>query len=311
MQEFLTNNTVSCNLMSLTGYRTLVILSALIESPMSNEEINECLLNDQYIQEKFSNDTLRLYINSLREVGCEIIGANKSNNKKYELISHPFTYEIPKSQLKAISKLYKSIYDKIDIKEVILIEKFFEKVLSLVKSQDAKETLKNISALKGINKNILNDLLLHCKNKNQIVFTYNSPRSGEKQIEIVADEISFKSGKLYLWGDNLTHKQYSYFAVDRILKICNIKLLKTKEGFPSIKVTYELYNNNGYIPLASEKIIEESDNKLVVEVDCENEFSLMQRLLYLADDCKILQPQEFKDKLLAKLMTMKENYETI
>lgn len=308
MQEFLTNNTVSCNLMSLTGYRTLVILGALMQAPMSNDEINQILLNDQYIQETFSNDTLRLYINSLREIGCEIIGANKTNNKKYELVSHPFDYDITKSQLKALSKLYKSIYDKIEMKEVIAIEDFFEKLTAAIKNPDTKESLRNISMLKGINKGILKDLLLHCKNKNQIIFLYNSPRSGEKQIEIIADKVSFKSGKLYLWGNNLTYKQYSYFAIDRILEICSIKLLKTKEGFPMQKVTYELYTKD-YEPLETEKIIEETDEKFVIEADANNEFSLIQRLLYFADECRILQPQEFKANFLAKLKAMEQSYE--
>lgn len=312
MQEFLMNNTVSCNLMSLTGYRTLVILNALMESPKSNEEINECLFNDQYIQEKFSNDTLRLYINSLRKVGCEIIGANKSNNKKYELISHPFTYEIPKSQFKAVSKLYKSIYDKIDIKDILAIENLFEKISSRTNNQNPNEDFKSISVLKGVDKTILGDLLLRCKNKNQIVVRYNSPRSGEKQIEIIADKLSFKSGKLYLYGESLTHKQYSYFLVDRILEICNIKLIKNKENFQPVKVIYEIYNhNNEYIPASFEKILEQSDTKLVIEADSENEFSLMQRILYMADDCKVLQPQDFKDKLITKLRKMEEDYENI
>lgn len=310
MQEFLTNNTVSWNLMSLTGYRTLVILSALMESPKSNEEINECLFNDQYIQEKFSNDTLRLYINSLRSIGCEIIGANKSNNKKYKLVSHPFNYEIPKSQLRAISKLYKNIYDKIDIKEVIAIENFFEKIANISKNQNITDAFKNISVLKGINSEILHDLLIHCKNKNQIVFLYNSPRSGEKQIEVIADKLSFKSGKLYLWGNSLTHKQYSYFALSRILKICNIKLIKDKMDFPFIKVVYELHNND-YVPEYFEKIIEKTDTKLVIEAESKNEFSLMQKILYMADDCKVLQPQDFKDKLLTKLRTMEKSYEIV
>lgn len=310
MQEFLTNNTVSCNLMSLTGYRTLVILGALMESPKSNDEINQILLNDQYIQEKFSNDTLRLYINSLRQIGCEITRANKLNNNKYELVSHPFGYEISESQLKAIEKLYKSIYDKIDVKEVIAIENFLEKLSDLVSSQDTKDSLNAMSMLKGINKEILNDLLVHCKNKNQIVFLYNSPRSGEKQIEIIADKVAFKSGKLYLWGNNLIHKQYSYFAIERILKICSIKLLKTKEEVQTVKVVYEVYNKD-YEPLASEKIIEKTDIKLVIETDSDNEFNLMQTLLYMTDECKILQPQDFKEKLLAKLKTMEEIYENI
>lgn len=316
MQAFLTNNTVNCNLMSLTGYRTLVILRALMESPKTNDEINEYLLKDQYIKEKFSSDTLRIYINSLRAIGCEITTANRANNKKYKLISHPFEYDISKSQIKALSKLYKSAYDKIKIQKIIALENFFKKLSDLVKNENTKDLLSDISMLKGIDKDILNDLLIHCKNKNQITFLYNSPKSGKKEIEIIADKISFKpdklSEKLYLWGNNLTHKEYSYFAMDRISKICSIKILKTKEDFPLIKVIYELYNHNdGYVPDANEKIIEKHENKLLIEAVSKNEFEIMQKILYMADDCKVIEPQAFKTKLLKKLKTMEENYEKI
>lgn len=309
MQEFLINNTVNCNLMSLTGYRTLVILNALMKSPKSIDEINNCLYNDQYIRERFSSDTLRIYINSLRAIGCEIIGANKSNNKKYELISHPFIYDIPKSQLKALSKLYKSIYDKIDIKEVITIENFLEKISNLVENNNTKEFLKNISIIKSANKNVLNNLITHCKNKNQIIFLYNSPKSGKKEIELIADKLAFKSEKLYLWGNNLTHKEYSYFALDRILKVCSIKMQKDKEEFPSVSVTYEIHNHTeSYVLEPDEKIIEKSDNKLIIEAISKNEFSLLQRLLYFGEDCKVIQPQSFKTKIINKLKSMEENY---
>lgn len=309
MQEFLINNTVNCNLMSLTGYRTLVILNALMESPKSIDEINDCLFYDQYIKERFSSDTLRIYINSLRAIGCEIIAANKSNNKKYELISHPFNYDIPKSQLKALNKLYKSIYDKIDIKEVIAVENFLEKISNLVENNNTKEFLKNISIIKSANKNVLNDLIIHCKNKNQIIFLYNSPRSGAKEIELIADKLAFKSEKLYLWGNNLTHKEYSYFALDRIIQICSIKIQKDKEELPSVSVVYEIYNHNeSYIPEPDEKITEKADNKLVIEAISKNEFSLLQRLLCLGSDCKVIQPQSFKTKLINKLKSMEENY---
>lgn len=312
MQEFLTNNTVNCNLMSLTGYRTLIILKALMESSKSQDEINEYFLRNQYIKEKFSNDTLRIYINSLREIGCEIVAANKSNSKKYELISHPFLYDIPKMQLKAISKLYKDIYDKIDIEDVLAIEKFFDKLCGLIKNENTKEILKNCSVLKNINPNILKELMVHCKNKSQIKILYNSPKSKEKEIEIIVDKLSFKSDKLYLWGTNLTHKEYSYFQVERILKISQIKFSKSNEVYPSIKLIYELYNHNGdYIPTSDEKIIEKTDEKLIIEVNTKNEFNLMQRLLYMATDCKIINPPLFKTKLLNKLKAMEEYYEGI
>ncbi|MDD3436692.1 MAG: hypothetical protein PHC64_06025 [Candidatus Gastranaerophilales bacterium] len=308
MQEFLTNNTVNWNLMSLTGYRTLVILSALIESPKTNEEINEYLLNNQYIKEKFSNDTIRLYINSLREVGCKIVGANKSDDKKYKLISHPFDYDIPKSQLKAMAKLYKSISDKIDVKEIIEIETFLKKLSNIVKNEGTKETLKSISILKSININILKDLIVHCKNKNQIIFLYNSPKSGKKEIEIIADKLTFESNKIYLWGTNLTHREYSYFVVDRILKICSIKFLKIEEDFLPTTITYEIYNPD-YTPEADEMITEKKPDKLIIQVTSKNEFSLIQRVLHMADQCRVTQPEEFKTKLVKKLRAMEKNYE--
>lgn len=312
MQEFLINNTVNCNLMSLTGYRTLVILKALMESPKSNTQINDYLFNNEYIKEKFSSDTLRIYINSLRDIGCEITSANKSNSKQYQLISHPFTYDIPQSQLKAISKVYKNICNNVAIKEIIELETFFTKIADLVSNEKAKDCLKNISILKGINKNILNDLLIHCKNKNQIIFLYNSPKTGEKEIEIIADKLSFKSDTIYLWGNNLTHKEYSYFALDRILKINRIKFVKDENNFPPIKIIYELYNHNeNYIPKPDEKIIKKTDNKLVIEVISRNEFNLMQRILHLAGDCKVIEPAEFKTKLLNKLKAMDQIYENM
>jgi len=312
MQAFLTSNKVSCNLMSLTGYRTLVIFGALLESPKSNDEINECLFNNQYIKETFSSDTLRLYINSLRLIGCDITRANKSNKGKYVLKSNPFAYDIPKSQLQAIAKLYKNIYDKADVGDVILAENTFRKLTEQLQNKNTAEFLKNISLLKNIDRTILNDLLLYCKNKNQIVFLYNSPKSGKKKIELIADELIFKSEKLYLCGNNLTHKEYSYFSVDRILQICNIKLLKSNDDFPAEKVIYEVYNHNDdYILESDENIIEKKDNRLIIESTAKNKFSLLQKILYLANDCKVIDPEPFKTILIKHLETMEKIYETV
>lgn len=310
MQEFLTNNTVSSNLMSLTGYRTLIIFQTLLESPKTIDEINDCLLNNQYIKEKFSSDTLRIYINSLRTIGCEITRASKSNGNKYILCSHPFSYEIPKSQVEAISKLYQNIHDKLDIRDVISIENLFKKLSEQINNKNNINSLNSISILKHIDKNILNDLLLHCKNKNQITFLYNSPKSGKKDIELVADKLSFKSKKLYLWGNNLTHKEYSYFLVDRILKIKNIKLLKTKDEFSTSKIKYEIYNHNDdYVLESYEKIVEKNNAKLLIEAEVKNEFSIIQKILYMSDNCKIIEPESFKNKIINKLKLMEKTYE--
>lgn len=312
MQEFLTNNTVSSNLMSLTGYRTLIIFQALLESPKTIDEINGCLLKNQYIKEKFSCDTLRIYLNSLRAIGCEITRASKSNGNKYVLNSHPFSYEITKPQLDAISKIYENIHEQIDIRDVIDIENTFKKLSEQSKNKENSNALKNISIIKHLNKNILNDLLLHCKNKNQITFLYNSPKSGKKDIELIADKLTFKSKKLYLWGNNLTHNEYSYFLVDRILEIKNIKLIKNKEEFSTSKIKYEIFvQDNDYLLESFEKIVKEENNKLVIEAEIKNEFSIIQKLLYMSPNCKVVEPDSFKIKFINKLKLMEKNYENI
>lgn len=308
MQEFLANNTVNCNLMSLTGYRTLVILSLLLEAPRSTDEINNHFLNNQYIKEKFSNDTLRIYINSLRAIGCQITDANKAN-KKYQLLSHPFEYDIPKSQLKAISKLYKSLSSKVDIRKLLEIDNLISKLANYVTNQTTKDYLTNMSLLKGVDRFILNDLLIHCKNNNQIVILYNSPKSVAKEIEIVCDKLSFRSDKLYLWGDNLTHQGYSFLPVDRIIKILSIKMHKQKENVQPIKVLFKLSNCRNYMPQPDEKIVERTGDDLIIEVDSKNQFNLMQRILYMANDCKIIAPDSFKAEFVQKLQEMEKIYE--
>lgn len=307
MQEFLTNNTVNCNLMSLTGYRTLVLLKMLLESPKSNNEINSYFFNDQYIKEKFSNDTLRIYINSLREIGCDITRANKSNKNKYELLSHPFDFEITKQQFKAVSKLYKNIYDKLDFSDVIKLDNLFAKIADEIGDEKMRESILNISMLKGIDKNVLNELIMHCKNKNQITFLHKSPKSGLKEIEVIADKLLFKSDKLYLFGCSITHDEYSFYRVDRIQKVSTIKINKDSKKPTELKVIYEIYDMN-YSLSETEKLIHKTNSKMLIEVCSNNKFSLMQRFLHSAKDCKILSPESFKAEFLKKLKSMKESY---
>lgn len=296
--------------MSLTGYRTLVILDLLMESPKSVEEINEHFMRNQYIKENFSNDTIRIYINSLRMTGCQITRANKSNGNKYELISHPFDFEITKSQLESLTKLYKNLYEKVDIKELVRIRKLFLKIYPLIKDDATRNAIQGISVLNNINIDVLKELINHCRSKNQIIFLYKSPRSGEKHIDIIADKLSFKSAKLYLWGHCLDYNEYSYFRVDRVIKVSAMKLKREEKDFPKIKVVYELYNEakNNYKREETEKILVETDDSILVEETSGNKFELLQKIMYMGQDCKVVYPEYLKNEILEHLKKMKASY---
>ena len=70
MKEFLKTNTITYNLISFTGFKALIIFSLLLESPKSYDEIIDYFANHDYIKETISIDTIRVYLNSLKRIGC-------------------------------------------------------------------------------------------------------------------------------------------------------------------------------------------------------------------------------------------------
>ena len=59
MKEFLKTNTVTYNLMSFTGFKSLLIFSLLLDGAKSYNELQEILENHPYLHETVSFDTLR------------------------------------------------------------------------------------------------------------------------------------------------------------------------------------------------------------------------------------------------------------
>ena len=308
MQEFLKNNVVNCNLMSLTGYRTLILFDALLESPKSLDEINECFFNNQYIKEKFSRDTLRLYINSLRKIGCDITKASKSTKNKYILQSHPFTLDITRSQLTAISKIYKNIYTKISLSEIIACENLFKKVSKIIGNPKVISYLQNLSVLKNIDMNLLKTLMAYVRRKNEINFIYASPNSGDIEVCMKTDKLAFKSKKLYLCGYSSLHRDYAYLRVDRIKKILSVSLKNEEKETEVFKVIFTFTDKHGYIPLEDETILSKSGDEYTIEKSAKSKFRLIQDMLFRINECEILEPAEIKAEILQKLKEMEGLY---
>ena len=80
MKEFLQTDKVTYNLMSFTAFKAMLIFSILMDGPKTYEEIKEIFLSQKYLNETLSIDTLRVYINSLERMGCEIVRRTKGVN---------------------------------------------------------------------------------------------------------------------------------------------------------------------------------------------------------------------------------------
>ncbi|MFQ8626631.1 MAG: WYL domain-containing protein [Candidatus Gastranaerophilaceae bacterium] len=143
-----------------------------------------------------------------------------------------------------------------------------------------------------------------------MVITYNSPNSGKKNIELIADKIEINNGKIYLYGIGFEYMQYGSFLLNRIKQINEIKIGKTiPTGIKELTVTYELEcNPDKFEPAEDEKIIKKENNKVTVEVTTSNEFLLRQKFLELGPSVKILGPESFKEDFITCLKDMKAGY---
>ena len=77
------------NQISLTGMRALILVGLLIKAPRSLEEIKETFINYNIMEKSHSNDIIRIDLNTLRAMGCEISRASIKTNYKYVLTKHP------------------------------------------------------------------------------------------------------------------------------------------------------------------------------------------------------------------------------
>lgn len=311
MKEFIKNQKVTYNLMSFTGYKALLLFSLLTESPKSYNEICECFLNHPYLREKISIDTLRVYINSLKRIGCEVKrfrGEDKIS--RYVITAHPFELKLTQEQIQSIIKVYKSIVKNMDVKELLSMEYFFEKIGSYIKNEDFIADIRKISMLRDIDKKLLEDLIDCCDKKEQIVISYNSHNSGQKDIELIADKIEVANGKMYLLGTGFEYMQYGSFLVSRIKEIKEIKIEKTiPDNLQEFRIIYTLEGNpDKFNPADNERIIEKHNNYVVIEMKTSNDFLAKQKLLEYGPTCKVVAPEDFRNDFIKLLKDMKAGY---
>ncbi len=314
MKEFLKTNTITYNLMSFTAFKSILVFSLLSEGPKSYKEIQEYFKNHEYLKETISVDSIRIYLNSLKEVGCEINKKTKNGVTKYSIDSHPFQFTFTQEQITSIIKVYRAISQNIDVTDLISLQHFFKKISVHINDEKLISTLENISPLKNINPKMVSELIKHTENNNEITIKYNSQTSGKKLITILTDKMKVTNGKLYISGINSEYENYASFLVSNIEKIVSVNLEHKTLKTPEITVGYRYIkdDNETLDLLDTEKIISSEGNTYIIEITSKSKFEITQRIMSHASKCKVLYPQSFQTYIIYTLRKMKEGYiETI
>ena len=295
---------------SITGYRTLLILKSLMVRSYTIDELVEILKNDSITNKAVSKDTVRIAINTLKSVGCKILRPNKANNYKYQLIKHPFSLKISDKELKIFTTLRDKIAEGIKYNDVFTLNDLYDKLTSLTLNEEQIDYVNNTQPLKKINKKILNEIANPQIIGKKVQIRYLSPNFGEEDIEVIPQKITYESGKIYLRCYIFKYKTNSLLNVERILKINSIDMFNIYNKNSSYKVVYELCGNskNIFKVQKNEKIISRNTNSIKVEALVDNEFLFIQRLLLFGTDFKIISPDFFREKLIDKIKLIQKGY---
>ena len=311
MKEFNKTNKVTYNLMSFTGFKSLLLFSILLESPKTYGEMQECIKNHEYLHEQVSIDTLRVYLNSLARVGC-IVKRFKDPEVGYKFYikSHPYEFIISREQIRSLIKVYKIILKTLKVTDVYAYEKFLRKIADTINSHELLESIEKVSIFNDIDIDLIEKLIEHTKKKHKITILYDSANSTLKEVELFADDLVVTQGKLYLCGFSLKYQQDTTYLVSRIKEFvkADLKGSRNIEVHP-VTVGYELSTTDSDVKLSEdEKIVEIKSDSIIIETETTNLFMMKRRILEYGPLCTVLYPESFRNDIVSTLKNMREIY---
>ncbi len=320
MQEgFKKLRSIKLDNISVTAFRIITILNMLLKTSCDDKQINETLKEEIGGVRELSKDTICIYLNTLRLLGCEITRPVKSNGYKYILKSHPFKLFLTKDEIDMLVNIRKYISTLNDWKTALEVDRLFNTLLDYFVSDtknfflSAKKTsLKREISSENFFQEI-KQLENYCKNNKIITLVYNSPESGEKNITIKAEKIIMESGAFYLLGYNRELETTMQLRIDRIMDIKSVNFHNNNINPKAILVKYKLKD---CCPLScriseNEAIVDKVNNELIIEAVVSNKFNFFQKVLSYGNKCIILHPREIREEISSKLKKMRLLYSDI
>lgn len=298
------------NQISLTGIRALVLIGLLIVKPRSLEEIRKEFINLQIMEESHSDDILRIDLNTIKIMGCEISRSSAKTDYKYILSKHPFAFKIPEDEMAVLKKVYNLTKTKLDLYTLIEFDELFKKIAFHICDDESKEAILGISVLRYYDLKLIKDLMLDCKHKRTIDLMYHKPSNiNDSRKQIIAQEIVYKNDKIYLYGYDLDKEEPIVLNVKRIKSILARKIQKHTIEPKQTKIRFIVKNLKAEELDINEEIVGSSVDGYIVEGVYHNDFIATQRVLSLGARCIVLEPQDFKNSVIEKVKEMRKTYE--
>ena len=138
---------------------------------------------------------------------------------------------------------------------------------------------------------------------------YKNPVAKESDTkEVCAQNLVFQNDKIYLYAYDLGKKESVVLNIKRIKSILSRRENGDNIQVKNVCVKFFLKSFGLNDILENEKIIEKQENGMIVKGEYHNDFVTVQRMLSFGSNCTVLEPQEIREKIIAKLKDMRKNY---
>lgn len=314
-----------------TAYRIFKLLQWLIDSPLTVEALNQRFINDPSIGKAVSSDSVWLYINTLKALGCVIRRPSLRNGFAYEMLSHPFNLTIDEAQLETLAQAKIVAQRHFAHPEMLALDSLLKKLVSQgtlsgvpewverlfaqSRSLDSQECRQRIDQLERA---ILEESLLKV--------TYVSPLKGEEAFLFLPESLFYRQGVVYARGERPEYPDSSSLRVDRMLSLSpleddGVRVQLAARQQRKIEIALKVMVNSpqafqGFCLDPNQGVYQESrlwvdgphpyyEVRLLVR----DFFYLKQTLLSLGLPFVVMSPEAFKQDILATLRGVLDFYE--
>ena len=293
---------------SLTGARALAIFMTLLDSPKTYEEINDILTECGVITKGYSPHTLRMDINTLKAVGCEISKAVKSEFNRYGLKDHPFRIVISPKEIDSIKKVYELVCKHASLQKLLDYHSFFNHLKEITDDKSMKYEIQDISVLKNSNIMLLEKLAANEKIHNKIRVSYQPSSFEDYEYDITIERYEIKDDELYVHCYNHTLDESSFLNAGNVKRVINSAFDPDIETGLPVYIRFKLYSPEQYLLNDNEIISKKGDDYIIAAGRYYDNFTGIQRMLSFGLNCAVLEPKEIKTEVINKLREMKGLY---
>lgn len=293
---------------NISAYRVLYILLLLVQYRSLNVvELNRFLFENPLIQRSYNTETLTKYINTLREVGCEIPRSSSRNDYCYELLKSPFPLRLTPEELKIAEKLLGLICQQSDEALCNDFRALLEQLSWCIDRSSLPENLAREGNTEpfpelAVQRKRLNTYRQYCQDAFTLEIRYQPEGEPLLDLQLEPHQLSAEGRQLWLLGKDPRTQEQMTLDVDRIVSAKQLPS-KNRRQASLVTVTFALYGRlaKSYRVYPGEKIVYQSADECQVKTKVADPSALISRLLKYGVSCQILSPDSVRKTMLQRI----------